>query len=84
MAVVAALTSFYPDKTWLKVVGYSYVAYMILGVSSVNRGGMHWFSDAIAASLMSYAIGSTVGKYYRSKFGVYNTTINYFTLAVSL
>ena len=84
MAVVSALTSFYPDKTWLKVVGYSYVAYMILGVSSVNRGGMHWFSDAIAASLMSYAIGSTVGKYYRSKFGLDNTTINYFNLAISL
>jgi len=43
MAVVSALTSFYPHKTWLKVVGYSYVAYMMLGVSSVNRGGMHWF-----------------------------------------
>jgi membrane-associated phospholipid phosphatase len=83
MAVVSALTSFYPDKTWLKVVGYSYVAYMMLGVSSVNRGGMHWFSDAIAASLMSYAIGSTVGKYYRSKFGQYNTTTNYFSIALS-
>jgi membrane-associated phospholipid phosphatase len=84
MAVVSALTSFYPDKTWLKVVGYSYVAYMVLGVSSVNRGGMHWFSDAVAASLMSYAIGSTVGKYYRSKFGIDNTAINYFNLAISL
>ena len=84
MAVVSALTSFYPDKTWLKVVGYSYVAYMVLGVSSLNRGGMHWFSDAIAASLMSYAIGSTVGKYYRSKFGTDNTTVNYLNLAISL
>ena len=84
MAVVSALTSFYPDKTWLKVVGYSYVAYMILGVSSVNRGGMHWFSDAVAASLMSYAIGSTVGKYYRSKFGPANININYFNVAISL
>ena len=84
MAIVSALTSFYPDKTWLKVVGYSYVAYMVLGVSSVNRGGMHWFSDAVAASLMSYAIGSTVGKYYRSKFGQDNSVINYFTLAISL
>ncbi|MGE5400073.1 MAG: phosphatase PAP2 family protein [Ignavibacteriales bacterium] len=69
MAVVAALTSFYPDKTWLKYAGYGYVAYMVFAVSSLNRGGMHWFSDAVAASLMSYAIGSTVGKYYRSRFG---------------
>ena len=68
MAVVSALTNFYPEKTWLKIAGYSYVAYMIFAVSSLNRGGMHWFSDAIAAAFMSYAIGSTVGKYYRNQF----------------
>ncbi len=68
MAVVSALTNFYPDKTWLKIAGYGYVAYMIFAVTSLNRGGMHWFSDAIAAAFMSYAIGSTVGKYYRSQF----------------
>jgi hypothetical protein len=27
---------------------------------------MHWFSAAVAGALMSYAVGSTVGKYYRS------------------
>lgn len=68
MAVVSALTSFYPDKTWLKIAGYGYAAYMIFSVSSLNRGGMHWFSDAVAAAFMSYAIGSTVGKFYRSQF----------------
>jgi membrane-associated phospholipid phosphatase len=68
MAVVSALTNFYSEKTWLKVTGYSLVAYMIFGVSSLHRGGMHWFSDAVAAAFMSYAIGSTIGKYYRSKF----------------
>lgn len=68
MAVVSSLTSFYSDKTWLKIAGYSLVAYMMYGVTSLHRGGMHWFSDAVAAAFMSYAIGSTVGKYYRSKF----------------
>jgi membrane-associated phospholipid phosphatase len=68
MAVVSALTSFYSEKTWLKIAGYSVVAYMMYGVSSLHRGGMHWFSDAVAAALMSYAIGSTVGKYYRDQF----------------
>lgn len=68
MAVVSALTNYYPRSTWLKIVGYSLVAYTIFGVSSFNRGGMHWFSDAIAAALMSYAVGSTVGKYYRSLY----------------
>jgi membrane-associated phospholipid phosphatase len=68
MAVVSALTNFYPDITWLKIAGYSYAAYMIFAVTSLNRGGMHWFSDAIAAAFMSYAIGSTIGKYYRNQF----------------
>ncbi len=68
MAVVSALTAFYSEKTWLKVAGYSVVAYMMFGVSSLHRGGMHWFSDAVAAAFMSYAIGSTIGKYYRDQF----------------
>jgi len=68
VAVISALTNFYPDKTWLKIAGYSYIGYMVFAVSSLNRGGMHWFSDAVAAVFMSYAIGSTVGKHYRSKF----------------
>ena len=72
MAVVSALTNFYSEKTWLKVAGYSLTAYMMLGVSSLHRGGMHWFSDAVAATFMSYAIGSTIGKYYRSKFSKTN------------
>ncbi len=74
MAVVSALTNYYPDKTWLKIAGYSLVAYTILGVSSVNRGGMHWFSDAIAAAFMAYAIGSTVGKYYRKIYSSRNSS----------
>ncbi|MGE5498372.1 MAG: phosphatase PAP2 family protein [Syntrophothermus sp.] len=76
MAVVSALTGFYPEKTWLKIAGYSYVAYMMFAVSSLNRGGMHWFSDAVAAAFISYAIGSTVGKYYRSQFTQTNKQVS--------
>lgn len=68
MAVVSALTNFYPEKTWLKIAGYGYVAYMMFAVSSLGRGGMHWFSDAVAAAFMAYAIGSTTGKFFRDKF----------------
>ncbi len=68
MAVVSALTSYYPDKAWLKVVGFGLVGYTMFGVSANNRGGMHWFSDAVAGALMSYAVGSTVGKYYRNVY----------------
>ncbi len=83
MAVVSALTSFYPEKTWLKIVGYSYVAYMMIGVSSLGKGGMHWFSDAVAAALMSYAIGSTCGKYFRNRFNPDNPVTNYVNISVN-
>lgn len=68
MAVVSALTSYYPHSTWLKIAGFSLVAYAIFGVSANNGGGMHWFSDAIAGALMSYAVGSAVGKYFRAAY----------------
>jgi len=73
MAVVSALTNYYPDKTWLKIAGYGWVAYTMFGVSSIGRGGMHWFSDAVAGALMSYAVGSTVGKYYRRVYNSQNS-----------
>lgn len=71
-AVVSSLIGYYPNSTWLKVAGGCLIGYTIFAVSSVNRGGMHWFSDAVAAALMSYAIGSTVGRYYRE---VYNRQV---------
>lgn len=68
MAVVSSLTNYYPDNTWLKIAGYSLVLYTAYGVTSVHQGGMHWFSDAVSGALMGYAIGSTVGKYYRNLY----------------
>ena len=38
MAVVSALTSYYPGKTWLKVAGFGLVGYTMFGVSANNRG----------------------------------------------
>ncbi len=67
-AVVSALMGYYPHSTWIKIVGFGLIAYTIFGVSATNRGGMHWFSDAVAGALMSYAVGSTVGKYYRDVY----------------
>ncbi len=73
-AVVSALMGYYPNSTWLKIAGFSLMAYTIFGVSAFHRGGMHWFSDAIAAAFMSYAVGSTIGKYYRSRFSNVNSS----------
>ncbi|MGE5352586.1 MAG: phosphatase PAP2 family protein, partial [Acidobacteriota bacterium] len=66
MAVASALSNFYPEKTWLKYLTYGWVAYTMASVSIFHKGTMHWFSDAIAASLMTYTIGASVGKYYRN------------------
>ncbi len=68
MSVVSALTSYYPHSTWLKIVGYGVVGYTMAAVSAHNRGGMHWFSDAVAGALISYTIGSSVGSYFRSVY----------------
>ena len=64
--VAAALIGYYPHSTLVKVTGYSLIAYIMFGVTANGRGGMHWLSDAVAGALMSYAVGTTVGKYYRS------------------
>lgn len=64
-AVATTLTTFYPEKDWLNLGALGTVAYTLVGVSSVGAGSMHWFSDAVAGTLMGYAVGSTVGRYYR-------------------
>ena len=67
MALVSTLTAFYPGKPWLKIGGAALMGYTIVGVSAVGGGHMHWFSDTIAAALMTYAIGHTVGSYYHRR-----------------
>jgi membrane-associated phospholipid phosphatase len=68
MALVSTLTAYYPEKTWLKIGGAALMGYTIIGVSAVGGGHMHWFSDAVAAAFMAYAIGHTVGTYYHGRF----------------
>ncbi|MCU7511791.1 MAG: phosphatase PAP2 family protein [Ignavibacteria bacterium] len=66
MAVASALSNYYPEKTWLKYLTYGWVAYTMASVSAFHKGTMHWFSDAVAASMMTYTIGASVGTYYRN------------------
>jgi membrane-associated phospholipid phosphatase len=62
-ATFASLMSYYPDKWWLKVVGFLFIAYTATGMA-MTKG--HWMSDNIAGFLMGYAIGSAVGKSFRT------------------
>ena len=60
--------AYYPEKQWVQIGGYSMIGYMMIGVSAAGGGRMHWFSDAIAGTLMGYAIGATVGRYFRTAY----------------
>lgn len=68
MATLSTLWAYYPEKAWLRWGGYAFMAYTIAGVSAIGQGRMHWFSDAIAASLMCYPIGTAIGKDFRARY----------------
>jgi membrane-associated PAP2 superfamily phosphatase len=67
MAVASSLAAYYPDKPWVRYSAAGLVLYTTIGVAAVGGGHMHWFSDAIAADLMCYAIGTTIGTYFRAR-----------------
>ncbi len=64
-AVMSTLIAYYPEKPWLKIGGYTLMAYTLVGVSAAKNGTMHWFSDGVAGIVSGYAIGSTVGQNFR-------------------
>jgi len=67
MAVASSLAAYYPDNQWVRYGALAMVLYTTVGVAAVGGGHMHWFSDAIAGDLMGYAIGTTIGRYYRAR-----------------
>ncbi len=67
-AAVVSLLSFYRGSTPLKVIGIAYLGYMFASVLAHERSSMHWFSDAVAGTLLGYSIGSTIGKSFRKRF----------------
>lgn len=67
-AAVTSLMAFYNDKTWLKFAGGAYLGYLFLSVISHGHSSMHWFSDAVAGTLMGFAVGWTVGRDFRKRW----------------
>lgn len=65
-AAIVSLACVYNDKDWIKYAGGLYLGYMLFGVISHENGTMHWLSDAVAGTLIGYAIGSSVGKGYNA------------------
>jgi hypothetical protein len=68
VAAITSLMAFYKDKTLLNVAGSVSIGYLFLSVLSHGRSAMHWFSDAVAGTLMGVAIGTTVGREFRRRF----------------
>jgi len=68
VAAVTSLMSFYRDNTLLNIAGGASLGYLFLSVISHGRATMHWFSDAVAGTLMGWAIGTTVGREFRRSF----------------
>ncbi len=66
-AVLSSMMSYYPDKKWIQYGSITMILYTAIGVSGVNKGQMHWLSDGVAGMLTGYAIGTSVGKYFRNK-----------------
>jgi len=61
-SAAATLAQIYHDNTMLKVAVYTYASLIGLGMSVYD----HWASDVFAGALIGFAIGTTVGKSYRS------------------
>lgn len=61
-AALGALVAYYPDSLLLELTMAASVAGMMVGVSSFERGGFHWASDAVAGALMAFPIGMSTGR----------------------
>jgi len=68
-AAVVSLLEVYDDSPGLKALGGLYLCWLFFGVVSHGGGTMHWFSDAVAGTLIGYAIGSSVGADFRNRYG---------------
>ncbi|MCP4136551.1 MAG: phosphatase PAP2 family protein [bacterium] len=67
-AALVSLAYVYHDSWVIKILSGLYVGYMFFGVIAHEGNTMHWFSDAFSGTLMGFAIGSTVGKNFSSRF----------------
>jgi hypothetical protein len=65
-AALSALVGYYPDSLLLKLATTVGVAGMMLGVTSFEKGGFHWASDAVAGALMAFPIGISTGQGMRA------------------
>jgi len=46
--------------------GGLYLGFLFLSVVAHEKASMHWFSDAVAGTLMGFAVGTAVGRGFRA------------------
>ena len=63
MVLVMALAAAFPRVRWIPWVGYPLVAFMALAMVD---GDFHWTSDVLAAVLIAYPLGRTIGSNLRA------------------
>ncbi|HKU41251.1 MAG TPA: phosphatase PAP2 family protein [Polyangiales bacterium] len=65
VAMVSALTAFYPDEYWLPAVGYPFA--LAIGIGMID-GDYHWLSDVVAGALIGHVVGWTIGRNFRRHY----------------
>lgn len=70
IAAVTSCMSYYKNNALVNTLGVTYLGYLTASVISHEKSTMHWTSDVVTGTLMGCAIGSSVGKFFRSKSGM--------------
>lgn len=65
-SIASSMIHYYPEQTWLHVLGYASMTYTLALISVEHHAQFHWFSDGVAGGLMGWAIGKTVGSNMRA------------------
>lgn len=68
-AAASALAAFYrDDESFYRIAIAAYAAASLMGYAMID-GNIHWASDVVAGVLIGHAIGWTVGKDFKSRYG---------------
>ncbi|MEN9353590.1 MAG: hypothetical protein RL318_915 [Fibrobacterota bacterium] len=75
-SILVSLQTIYPESRTLKWGGAAWVTYVFGSVLMHEQSHMHHLSDAVAGTLMGYAIGRSVGAGFSQRIGIHEQTSN--------
>lgn len=68
-SILVSLQTIYPENKTLLWSGYAYIGYVFGSVLMHEKAHMHFLSEAVAGTLMGYAIGRGVGGGFANRTG---------------